>query len=81
MKRVTGLLMLLMAMPGLVTFVTNAISDQERHDGSSPFTLTLLEPVKSAKIETSAGEETTVYNPRNPYNIFINYELGMHCAL
>ena len=72
--------MLLLAMPGLVMFATNAISDQEGDDGSPPFTLSLLEPVKSVKIETLAGKEITVYNPRNPYNIFINYELGMHCV-
>jgi|GEM_PF-1751252 hypothetical protein len=61
-------------------FATNVISDEERDDGSPPFTLSLLEPVKPAKIEAFAGKGITVYNPRNPYNILINYELGMHCV-
>jgi hypothetical protein len=67
-------------MPGLVMFSTNAISDQETDDGSPPFTLSLLEPVKPAKIEAFAGNELIVYNPRNPYNIFTNYELDIHCV-
>ncbi len=61
-------------------FSTNAISDQETDDGSPPFTLSLLEPVKPAKIEAFAGNELIVYNPRNPYNIFTNYELDIHCV-
>lgn len=53
-------------------------ADEKSYDTRPPFTLDLLKP---AKTETGPpGKEAVVFNPRNPYNIFINYELGMHCV-
>ncbi|HSB34197.1 MAG TPA: hypothetical protein VLG39_07055, partial [Nitrospirota bacterium] len=37
----------------------------------------LLKPVA---VTNSAGTTTTLYDPKDPYAIFINYELGMHCV-
>jgi len=41
------------------------------YDPAPPFSLKLL---------NSAEGGAKAYGPRNPYNIFINYELGMHCV-
>jgi mono/diheme cytochrome c family protein len=48
------------------------------YDTGPPFDLTSLEPV--SPVSHPAGNETGLCEPRNPYNIFINYELGMHCV-
>ncbi len=48
------------------------------YDPNPPFGFDLLEKVKIKK--GFFGKKIEAYNPRNPYNIFINYELGMHCV-
>lgn len=60
------------ALPGSST------AAQKDYNANPPFKLNLLKTVK-LKVGPG-GKETTAYNPRNPYNIFINYELGMHCV-
>ncbi len=35
---------------------------------------------QTANIKTAEGKGEIFYNPKNPYNIFSNYELGMHCV-
>ena len=47
------------------------------YDKAPPFGLGGLRQVAH---EAGAGGEGIVYGPKNPYNIFINYELGMHCV-
>ncbi len=47
------------------------------YDPNPPFGFDLLQPV-TAKTGTTGGE--MLYNPRNPYAVSINYELGMHCV-
>ena len=42
-----------------------------------PFGFNLLHPAKAAG---PRGQKGPLYDPRNKYEIFINYELGMHCA-
>jgi mono/diheme cytochrome c family protein len=49
----------------------------EPRDKAPRFKLTALKHV-SAK--DSLGKPVTLYDPRDPYAIFINYELGMHCV-
>jgi len=62
----------------LVIFVTKARTDEKTYDASPPFKLGALTPVK---MNTDVSDkETTFYHPKNSYNIFINYELGMHCV-
>ena len=36
--------------------------------------------LKQVKAKDSSGKSVTLYDPRDPYAIFINYELGMHCV-
>lgn len=43
-----------------------------------PFKVDGLTAVQTPAIPDLAGEK--LYNPKNPYGIFINYELGMHCV-
>ena len=49
----------------------------QEYDKNPRFTLTALQPFGTAGTPASAEK---LFNPRNPYNIFINYELGMHCV-
>ena len=35
---------------------------------------------KAVMVKDSSGKTVTLYDPKNPYTIFINYELGMHCV-
>ncbi len=42
-----------------------------------PFSPGLLKPIS---VMDSSGKTATVYDPKDPYAIFINYELGMHCV-
>ena len=47
------------------------------YDPGPPFKTDLL---KSLSIKDDSGRTMTLYDPRDPYAIFINYELGMHCV-
>ncbi len=49
----------------------------ERMDKGSRFSLTSLTQIK---VKDGSGKSETLYDPRDPYVIFINYELGMHCV-
>jgi mono/diheme cytochrome c family protein len=51
---------------------------EKRYDTNPPFKLKDLTKTKIT-IE-GTGKKGTFYEPKNPYNIFINYELGMHCV-
>ena len=42
-----------------------------------PFRLELLKPIL---VKDGSGKTATHYDPKDPYAIFINYELGMHCV-
>ena len=77
MKRFFVLFLFCAAILFVIIFVTKAGTDEKTYDGAPQFKLDLLKP---AKVKGLEGKETTTYPPRNPYNIFINYELGMHCV-
>ena len=47
------------------------------YDANPPFQPKLLKPVT---VQGKIGKTMTFYDPRDPYAIFINYELGMHCV-
>ena len=78
MKRFTGLYIFgAVILLGIISG-TKAVTEEKTFDPRPPFKLGMLHPVKvKAGVR---GKETTAYNPKNPYNIFINYELGMHCV-
>ena len=47
------------------------------YDSGPPFKQSLANPVK---VKDRAGKSETLYDPKDFYAIFINYELGMHCV-
>jgi hypothetical protein len=61
-------LLLIMALP---------VKRVSAYNTSPPFKLTKLKPIG---IRGPSGKMTTVYEPKHPYEIMINYELGMHCV-
>ncbi len=54
-----------------------AAGPQPSYDSGPPFKQSLEKPVK---VKDGAGKTETLYDPKNPYAVFINYELGMHCV-
>jgi mono/diheme cytochrome c family protein len=77
MKRLTCLLLLSGALV-LSIILMASVWAEKQYDTSPPFKLEGLTRTEM-KIEET-GKEGTFYEPKNPYNIFINYELGMHCV-
>jgi mono/diheme cytochrome c family protein len=47
------------------------------YDTKPPFRTGLL---KEVLVTVGPGTKATLYDPKDPYAIFINYELGMHCV-
>lgn len=69
-----GLFYFLFSMLALMTAATmQSAAVSSSYDSNPPFKQDLLTRVKHEK-------GAAVFDPRNPYNIFINYELGMHCV-
>jgi mono/diheme cytochrome c family protein len=52
-------------------------ASQPSYDPNPQFTLGHLTP---AMVTDSSGKPATLFDPKDPYVIFINYELGMHCV-
>ncbi|HUI66926.1 MAG TPA: hypothetical protein VL087_01790 [Nitrospirota bacterium] len=72
------------AFRGMLLVVALAVSGsfvvagaRQSYDSSPPFKQSLANPVK---VKDGAGKTETLYDPKDPYAIFINYELGMHCV-
>jgi len=70
MKKVC-VLFLASALLSLVAFDTGGTGNTGAPDKDPPFGLSRL---------GSSGGIPGFFNPRSPYNIMINYELGMHCV-
>ena len=77
MKRKAGILLCL-AMLLLSAVHTGGVpADDGPNEGNPPFGLTSLSPMGT---QEARPREDALYAPKNPYNILINYELGMHCV-
>jgi mono/diheme cytochrome c family protein len=61
----------------LSAFVVHSAA-QKQHDAALPFGFAELLPLDAAANGDAEGQR--FYEPKNPYAIFINYELGMHCV-
>lgn len=76
-KKFPGLFILwsvVLSISTIIIYVVAAAAIREQeYDVNPPFELSLLHPY-----EATSG--TYFFDPKNPYNIFINYELGMHCV-
>ncbi len=60
-------------------FSVPAVYGGAGYDTNPPFGFDQLQS-KTLKTGGFFGKRVQVYEPKNPFNIFINYELGMHCV-
>ena len=67
------------ALAGSMFLPVEIAKGEEDEKKNPPFSLSLLEPTV-VKVGGFFGKRVNAYQPKNPYNIFINYELGMHCV-
>ncbi len=60
-------------------FSVSAVYGGTGYDTNPPFG---FDQLQSTMLKTGGffGKRVQVYSPKNPFNIFINYELGMHCV-
>ncbi len=68
---------LFVSLAASVTFMTLSASSAFAYDKNPPFKLNKLK--QYTEIDAN-GKMTKGYEPKNKYNVFINYELGMHCV-
>jgi len=77
MKRtLRGVSALAAAALTLTVMSGTASASVKEYDKNPPFSMTLLKPTEM----TVNGQGIKAYNPKNEYNAFVNYELGMHCV-
>ncbi len=68
---------LLISLAASVAFMSMSATTALAYDKNPPFGLNQLK--KYTEIDAN-GKKTIGYQPKNDYNVFINYELGMHCV-
>ena len=68
---------LVLILTALFVMPTFGIHKAYSYKTSPPFSLSKLKPVG---IPGPRGKMITAYEPLHPYEIMINYELGMHCV-
>ena len=74
--RLVGIILFLLTIIALTQFTLIA-APQPPYDPNPPFKPDLLKPVS---VKDRSGKNVNLFDPRDPYAIFINYELGMHCV-
>ncbi len=68
---------ILVSVAASVAFMAMSATTAFAYDKNPPFKLDKLK--KFVKVGDD-GKKVTGYEPKNDYNIFVNYELGMHCV-
>ncbi|MDH4943754.1 hypothetical protein [Sulfurimonas sp. C5] len=68
---------LLTSLAASVAFMSMTATTALAYDKNPPFKLNKLK--KYTEVDAN-GKKTVGYEPKNDYNVFINYELGMHCV-
>jgi len=68
---------ILVSLAASVAFMSMTATAALAYDKNPPFKLDKLK--KYTEVDAH-GVKTVGYEPKNDYNIFINYELGMHCV-
>ena len=68
---------ILVSLAASVAFMSLTASSALAYDKNPPFKLNKLK--QYIKVDEN-GKRTQGYEPKNAYNVFINYELGMHCV-
>lgn len=79
MKKYLSLSLIIFSISMIMYSKLNSFNNEEKNiynEKSPPFKLTGLDAVRIEKLK-----DEQLYNPVNPFNIFINYELGMHWVL
>ncbi len=75
-KQPVWLLMFALAGAALASITVLAAS-KPPYDSNPPFPLSSLKTPSTTGVP---GKAAALYDPKDPYAIFINYELGMHCV-
>ena len=68
---------ILVSLAASVAFMSMSATTAIAYDKNPPFKLDKLTPYVTTD---EAGHTINGYEPKNDYNIFVNYELGMHCV-
>ncbi len=68
---------LLVSLAASLAFMSITASTVFAYDKNPPFKLTKLK--QYTELDAN-GKKQVAYQPKNEYNVFINYELGMHCV-
>jgi len=68
---------ILVSVAASVAFMAMSATTAFAYDKNPPFKLDKLK--KFVKVGED-GKKNTGFEPKNDYNIFVNYELGMHCV-
>ena len=68
---------LLVSLAASVAFASMTATTAFAYDKNPPFKFDKLK--KYTKVDAN-GKKSVGYEPRNDYNVFVNYELGMHCV-
>ncbi len=78
-KKILGIVLLFLSVLAVLAYHPPTVDSQTgtSYDRSPRFKHELLKKVIT---KDSSGKIVTLYDPRDPYAIFINYELGMHCV-
>jgi hypothetical protein len=78
-KRIFGTALLLISLVAVLLYSPPFAGSQQGYspDSAARFKLSSLKEIPA---KDSSGKPVTLYDPRDPYAIFINYELGMHCV-
>ncbi|MCL5024112.1 MAG: cytochrome c3 family protein [Nitrospirae bacterium] len=61
----------------IIIFAVGVSYAGPQYDTSPPFK---LDHLKTVKEKGPSGKTISLYDPKSPYAVFINYELGMHCV-
>jgi mono/diheme cytochrome c family protein len=78
-KDIVGTVLLFLSVIAVLAYHPSLAGSQpgDPIDRAARFKLTSL---KHVTVKDSSGKSVTLYDPRGPYAVFINYELGMHCV-
>ncbi|MEJ2501681.1 MAG: hypothetical protein P8Y65_11315, partial [Campylobacterales bacterium] len=75
-RKLRGVSVVATAALALTVLSSSAAASVKDYDKNPPFSMTLLKPTEMEV----GGKKVKAYNPKNEYNAFVNYELGMHCV-
>lgn len=75
-RKLRGVSVVATAALTLAAMSSSASASVKEYDKNPPFSMTLLKPTEM----DIGGKKVKAYNPKNEYNAFVNYELGMHCV-